>query len=312
MNKKRKVSLLIVLVLFVIQLRVPVLAGGSVTVTDNDEFMAAISQNETNIVIDGVVTVTGTAGADGKTEPVIIPANTVITGNEGSELFFRCPIQLGGDNVMFKDVNIGFTSSGALGSTVHREMFLAGYSLILDNVDTYQEGAGGNLGGFGGDEEELLPTVYGGAYEGTTNLGSHASITVTNSNDKTMFKAIYMGNEEGSDNKIPYKGVSSVTLDGKALVREYIDVQHNSSSTITIADTADIMSRVSKIVGNTNTILTLEKVSMRANDIKNVGNVILDNGAVLEMGAESSSLCNVELKNGSKLDYSNAPEAYIT
>lgn len=36
--------------------------------------------------------------------PIEIPEGTVITATNGSSLSFRCPIQLTGDNVTFRDI----------------------------------------------------------------------------------------------------------------------------------------------------------------------------------------------------------------
>ena len=123
--------------------------------------------------------------------------------------------------MIFQDIKVTFESSDALGSVPHREIFLAGHSLTFDNVKTYLEGGADLGGGFGGTEEELLPTVYAGGYT-NTQIGNNASLTVRNSNSETMFQAVYMGHEAERDNKVPYLGTATVNLDTRVIVREKV------------------------------------------------------------------------------------------
>ena len=192
-----------------------------VTVSTQAEFITALSQKKSPITVSGGITIGDTAGTGGKMLPVEIPAGTVIQGNSGASLSCRCPIQLTGDDVVIRDIKLTFESSDALGSVPHREIFLAGHSLTLDNVDTYLAGAGGSLGGFGGTEEELLPSVYAGGFE-NTEIGNNASLTVQNANSKTMFQGIYMGHGAGDDNKVPYTGAAVLKICPKIIVRDGI------------------------------------------------------------------------------------------
>lgn len=137
-----------------------------VTVSSQEEFMAALQQHKSPITVSSLVTIGKEADTDGRMIPVKIPADTVIRGTQNGILNCRSPIQLEGD-VIFQDIKVTFESSDALGSVPHREIFLAGHGLTLDNVKTYLEGSGGNLGGLGGSEKELLPTVYAGGYSNT-------------------------------------------------------------------------------------------------------------------------------------------------
>lgn len=172
-----------------------------VTVYTREEFMAALKQQHSPITVATHITIGQDVDTDKRMLPVKIPGNTLIRGTKDSSISARSPIQLEGDGVCLQDIKIMFESSTALGSVPHREIFLAGHSLTMDNVDTYH---GGNIG-MGDTEDELLPTVYAGGYSNTA-VGDNASLTVINSNDKTMFQAIYMGNDEGTDNKTPYYG----------------------------------------------------------------------------------------------------------
>lgn len=177
-------------------------ASGTV-VTSESELRAALAAGKDTIVIDGTaVTITGEAAANGAMRPLEIPAGTTITATEGSTLCLRCPLQLAGDNVTFRDMELKFISSNAMGGVAHREIFLAGHSLTLDHVDTYLAGNDGSLGDFAGSEAELLPSVYAGAFAGSSNLGSSASLTVCNSDGTTMFQTICMGHDAGTDEKL--------------------------------------------------------------------------------------------------------------
>ena len=173
--------------------------GAAVTVSSRDEFLKALREKKSPITVNGLITIQDDAEAGGRMRPVKIPGGTVIQGNgANSYLNARSPIQIEGENVTIKNIKLH------LNSVPHRELYLAGHSLTLDNVDTYLDSSA-NLGGFGGSETELLPTVYAGGYPGTT-VGSKASLTVTNSNDKTIFDAIYMGHGTENGNHTSYQG----------------------------------------------------------------------------------------------------------
>lgn len=204
----------------------PFVEGEGVTVNTTKEFMEALQQHKSPITVGAIITIGQEADTDGRMLPVKIPANTLIRGTEGSILNSRSPVQLEGD-VCFQDIELTFESSDALGSVPHREIFLAGHGLTFDNVSTWLEGADGEFGPLGGSEKELLPTVYAGGYS-NTDIGDNASLTVRNSNTKTMFKAIYMGHDAESDNKVPYQGSAVLALDAGVTVRERVDVSKNS------------------------------------------------------------------------------------
>ena len=193
------------------------------TVTTKEEFLAALEQKKSPIIVNGVISADNGADATGKMYPVYIPEGTVMRGGiansegKGPSLSFRSPIQLTGSNVVIENIQMQFSSATALGSVPHREIFLAGHSLTLDNVSTYQEGAGGSLGGLGGSESELLPTVYAGAFEGTT-VGTTASLTIRNANEDSVLQAIYMGHDTGTDSKVAYTGQASLQIGEKVSI----------------------------------------------------------------------------------------------
>lgn len=284
-----------------------------ITVATAQEFMSALSQKKSPITIGGNITFGNQAEESGRMKPVIIPANTLIRGTENVELCSRCPIQMEGDGVVFQDLKLVFESSDALGSVPHREIFLGGYNLTLDNVNTYLEGAGSEPGGLLGSEKELLPTVYAGGYTGTA-VGDHASLTVRNANMKnsdsgTMFKAIYMGHEGGSDNNTAYKGSAVLNLDADTIVREGIHTDCNSRAEINITgkDGYQDLANAKEFYGNENTTLTLSRAIMENAVVNTVGNIVLRDQACLF--PKTGSLNNITLQSGACLDFNALKDA---
>lgn len=285
-------------------------AENGVTVYTREEFMDALTQKKSPIIIGStLITIGNQAEASGRMLPVKIPEGTVIRGRTlECQLNCRAPIQLEGDGVVFEDMSLVFESSDALGSVPHREIFLAGHSLTLDNVSTYLAGGtGDNLGDMGSSEEELLPTVCAGGYPGTS-VGTNASFKTINSNDKTMFKGIYMGHTDENGDKEPYSGKAILQLDPKATVREGVHTEHNSEASIDLA--GEGAARAIKFYGNDNTVLTIRQTNVQKAVIDKVGSVVLDEGAWL--APDSDTLHNVSVKNESCLDFSNMWECFVT
>ena len=283
--------------------------SGGVTVKSPEEFMAALQNHQSPITVSGSITIGGAVSEDKRMLPVKIPGGTVIQGTDGSSIVSRSPIQLEGDNVHFQDIELNFNSTDAMGSVPHREIFLGGYSLTLDNVSTYLEGGGGASGGLLGSEKELLPTVYAGGFTGSA-VGSGASLTVTNSNDKTMFKGIYMGHNAGSDNNVPYTGNAVLRLDAKAVVREEVDTSLNNQAEINITGTKDQTARVKQIYGNEDTALVISSVSAENVLIDNIGNITLKDKACL--APTTDTLHNITLQNGACLDFNGVTNAVVS
>ena len=271
-------------------------------VATQEEFMTALQQKKSPIIVTDLVTIGKEAETDGRMTPVKIPADTVIQGSGNGNLNCRCPIQLEGD-VLFQDIKITFESSNALGSVPHREIFLAGHGLTFDNVKTWLNGSDGNFGPLGGTEKELLPTVYAGGFT-ATDVGDRASLTVRNSNDETMFQAVYMGHDAGNDNKVPYRGTAVLALDTKLIVREKVDVSLNSQADITISGSESDHAKTRGFLGNENTTLTLSRSTIPDAVVDNIGNIILTDKACLS--AKTSSFQNVTLQRGGCLDLNGA------
>ena len=282
----------------------------SVVVTSESELRQALNAGNKNITINGSITIAEATDAT----PFMIPEGVNLTGSDSnSGLTLRGALQLAGDNVTFKDMQLHFISTNALGSVIHREIFLAGHSLTLDNVDTYVEGgAGAGLGGFGGTEKELLPTIYAGGYKNTT-VGQNAELTILNAIENTKVQDIYMSHEQ-DDEKTSYNGNIKMTFDAKTTVVDTIHTENNSKADILIKGVTNSVSscKIQNIYGNENTTLTLQKCFADMS-INNVENIILGNEADLSL--LSGAIKNIELKNNSTLNitqYSDSDFVEIT
>ncbi len=311
---KKKLSILLAAALLLCGIYVPAEAqeqGSGVTVTSTEEFMDALQRNQSPITIgNNIITIVNGAESSGRMLPVTIPAGTVIQGaTNDNTLNCRSPIQLGGDGVVFRNMKLVMSSSNALNSVPHREIFLAGYSLTMDNVKTFLDGGDGSFGPLGGTEKELLPTIYAGAYPGTSPIGSNASLTVQNSNDETMFQAIYMGHG-AVDGAVPYQGAAELKLDAKAIVRESVDASLNSRAEIQVSGTRDIdYAKAKQFKGNEATTFTLKNCSIEDAAVDGIGNLVIEsNGQLIP---KTEVLKNVTLKSGGCLNLNNVTNAQI-
>lgn len=283
-----------------------------VTVTTPQQFIKALENGNPYIIVSGLITIGDKADTDGRMLPVTIPAGTTIEGTLGSTLNCRCPIQLEGDGVTFKNIELIFESSDALGSVPHREIFLAGHSLTLDNVKTYLEGSGGSFGPLGGSETELLPTVLAGGYPGTL-VGSNASLTIINSNSKTMFQDIYMGHNKDIHQNVPYTGNATLTLDNPVTVRGSIYTDQNHSAEIFLQGNGKSLfnhANATNFIGNNNTTLALTECSISSAVIDGVGTVQLQNN--VHLTPKTSLFQNISLQGDSCLDLSEVTNVIVT
>ena len=311
---KKKLSILLAAALLLCGIYVPAEAQeqrSGVTVTSTEEFMDALQRNQSPITIgNNIITIVNGAESSGRMLPVTIPAGTVIQGaTNDNTLNCRSPIQLGGDGVVFRNMKLVMSFSNALNSVPHREIFLAGYSLTMDNVKTFLDGGDGSFGPLGGTEKELLPTIYAGAYPGTSTIGSNASLTVQNSNDETMFQAIYMGHG-AVDGDVPYQGAAELKLDAKAIVRESVDASLNSRAEIQVSGTRNIdYAKAKQFKGNEATTFTLKNCSIEDATVDGIGNLVIEsNGQLIP---KTEVLKNVTLKSGGCLNLNNVTNAQI-
>ena len=304
---KRKIGFITVCSLLLSTIYMPnlvVAQSEETVVTTQAEFMAALTDNDNSpILVDGAITLGTEADESGKMLPIMIPAGTVIKGTEGSSLDTRAPIQLAGNDVYIQDIELTFLSATALNSVAHREIFLAGYHLTLDNVSTYLEGADGSLGGLGGNEAELLPTVYAGGFEGTS-VSTNAGLTILNANSDTQFQGIYMSHDEGTDSKVPYSGVAALQLDCPIIAKDGIYTDSNSSASILV--TGDGTANAPAFYGNDNTTLKVETCTLNSAIVSNIGEIILDENSWLL--PTTTTLNDVIVKNGACLDYNETTD----
>ena len=188
------------------------------TPNPHDTFIAAAQKGNTTITLEDnvICNIQMTAESNGRMKPLHFGANTVVTGS--GTVSSRGPIQLDGD-VTFENVSLIFSSSDELKSVPHREIFLAGHSLTLDNVHTDNP----VKGGLSITETNLLPTVFAGSYKNSSsdpangNAGNHAQLTVRNGRN-TKFQAIYLshtGTTEGPQGIVAdsYAGNATLNLD---------------------------------------------------------------------------------------------------
>ncbi len=294
---------------------ITVLSGAyddSITVSTHQQLMNALEQEIKHIKVNGLITIGREAEESGRMKPVFIPEGTIIEGTSGSIINCRCPIQLEGDGVTFKNIELIFESSDALGSIPHREIFLAGYSLTLDNVSTYLEGGGGAFGPLGGYEAELLPTVFAGGYQ-NTSIGSNAVLTIKNSNSKTIFQDIYMGHEAGEYQHVPYREDTILTLDNSVAVRGGIYTDQNSSAEIFLNGNGKSLFnnvKATNFIGNDETILTMTGCSASSAVMDEIGTIVLKDNSYLM--PQTSQFHNISLQENSCLDLSEVVNATIT
>ena len=280
-----------------------------VTVQDETSFMRALAQGK-NILVDGRITIGSEVESNGQMRPVQIPGGTVITGNGTGSITSRSPIQIVGDDVRISDIELVFSSSNSLNSVPHREIFLAGHSLTLDNVSTYLEGAAGSLGGLGGTEKELLPSVYAGAYYDTF-CGNMARLTIEHANKMTVFQKIELSHDAVNGQRTGYNGEAWFQSDAAVKIREGIAAQSNGLVNISfIGDGSDELS-LSYVKGNINTKMSLQGCTLFCNQVESVSQIVLEENGCLQPGSQTQQLENVTIKKGGCLDLSSISGAKI-
>lgn len=199
--------------------------GGIIDVSTTKQFLEAIKRNKPHIRLTQTISLSDGAQPGGRMYPIVIPDGTVI---EGGGLVFRCPMQLAGD-VTIRNSKLQFNSTNALGSVIHREIFLAGHHLILEDVDTFLRGGDNSLGGLGGTEKEM--TVYGGAYPNIGEIGQKAQLTVIGTG--SQFEGIYMGHDGSVAGGVQaYTGEAEVSLNAKTVVKQGLPVDKNSNAAV--------------------------------------------------------------------------------
>ncbi|WP_371818708.1 pectate lyase-like adhesive domain-containing protein, partial [Eubacterium sp. MSJ-13] len=287
-------------------------AENTTTVDTFEKFSAALKDENCNhIIVAKDFSLTLSAEEPSKqTIPLDIPANKTIEGQTPDiTITSRGPIQITGDNVTFKNLNLHFTSTNALNAVPQREIFLAGHSLTLENVDTYLKGGNNSLTG---TENELLPTVYGGGFHTNTNIGTNASLTVNRADNTPIFQDIIMGNDEQSGKYTEYKGKAELSLDAYTQVRGEVSTKLNSEATISITGTAsDEIKNIPSITGNTNTTFNISGCNITKNtSVNGMGTINISNNGTFTPTA-STVLNNISVEGDSCLDLTDMSDATI-
>lgn len=291
-------------------------AQETVEVTDYNGFKQALASSKKNIIVKSGFTIRDNTLVDTNNQmlPIRIPGGTTITGDESVKITCSHPIQIMGDGVVIKDMEWVFNSANAMGSVPHREIFLGGHSLTLDNIRTYLKGAGSSLGGLGSAETELLPSVYAGGYgNDASTLGTHASLIVKNADSNTMFQDIYMGHEASAGSRTAYQGAASLELDTKAKVRNVISAEHTTSATVTFTGGESGYDEISlkTLQGNDNTALHISRCAVSGATVKGIGNMTLGAGGRLQPVA-GSDFQNVDLTGGGCLDLTQVSDTVVS
>ena len=297
---------------------VTVLAEDATIVTNYNEFANALNSGKKNIVVEGSFTIrdnnlTETDGSlKGQMKPVQIPGGTIITGNGTGSITCSHPLEIMGDDVEIRDIQLVFNSSDALGSVPHREIFLAGHRLVLNNVSTYLAGPD-KPDPIVGTEKELLPTVYAGGYHSNTTVGTDASLTVTNANNKTMFQDIYLGHEASAGQRTAYTGSAKLELDADAKIRGIISAENTSLASLDFFGDQKGYDAVtlSELKGNDKTVMTVKNCAVLGVVTTGVKDIVLDAGGRLQPKDETAQLNNVTLKNGGCLDLTQVMHALV-
>ncbi len=279
---------------------------------------------DVHLSVSGIAESGGTQ--QGRMQPVLFAANTEVIGAPGASLSFWAPMQLTGDNVLFKDITMKFVSSNGMNSVPHREIFLAGYGLTLDNVITDNPSSGHNIGGIGGSEGNPLPLVFAGGYKSDSSsigsIGPHARLTVTNAKDnKTRFQAIYLSHSQNlalpplvqAPIATEYTGPATLELDAKTQIMNGSDdkvqfpsgifAENTTNGQIKFTGSGTILPSTQKytLFGNENTTITLDHANLSSRTLlKNVGRVEVAPDTFFELDA-SSTVRDVVLNPGGTL-----------
>lgn len=315
-------------------------AASTKTVTDAASFLSAVHDNTVSeIQVSGTITLpsesstSDTSSTDSTSTPVYFDTPKTITTTNSGTLYFHGSIELGAD-VTFKNMSVIFNSSTTPSSNTQRPIFLNGYSLTFNNINTWLECTNSNATSScpSGQSSAIAPSVYGGSSTSTQNQskarsktqGDHAQLVVTNarvtstsssgSTDSTSLQVVNMS--KGESDATSYSGKASVTLDARTTVTNGINTAGNSESSVTLnASGTSNSTKLGTLTGGTNSTLTLNKANqsnpvfdIKVNDFTNT---VLD-GVTFKPLAEST-FTNLTLPKDSVLDLSSTGnKKYLT
>ncbi|MFR4977760.1 MAG: Ig-like domain-containing protein [Butyricicoccus sp.] len=288
----------------------------------HNTFVTAAQKGNTTIRLedDVICNIQATTESNGRMKPVHFGANTVVTGS--GTVTSRAPIQLDGD-VTFENISLTFSSSDELNSVPHREIFLAGHHLTLDNVQTNNPVKGGMTI----TETNLLPTVFAGSYKNSSSdsangsAGNHAQLTVRNSNS-TKFQAIYLshtGTTEGPQGIVAdsYAGNATLSLDASAKLEDGSGTKYPKPSGIfsehttgqaNITFTGTNQSAISsfRLKGNDKTHLKLIQANMGRNTLEGtIGSLTIGTNSIYEPSNNLNTIQNIIITDGGILKNPN-------
>ena len=288
----------------------------------HNTFVTAAQKGNTTIRLedDVICNIQATTESNGRMKPVHFGANTVVTGS--GTVTSRAPIQLDGD-VTFENISLTFSSSDELNSVPHREIFLAGHHLTLDNVQTNNPVKGGMTI----TETNLLPTVFAGSYKNSSSdsangsAGNHAQLTVRNSNN-TKFQAIYLshtGTTEGPQGIVAdsYAGNATLSLDASAKLEDGSGTKYPKPSGIfsehttgqaNITFTGTNQSAISsfRLKGNDKTHLKLIQANMGRNTLEGtIGSLTIGTNSIYEPSNNLNTIQNIIITDGGILKNPN-------
>ncbi len=245
-------------------------------------------------------------------KPVIIDKEVTIEGETGNNQFIiRAPIQLGAD-VTFKNLNMQFWASNELMPGVpdsgipqtpvdegtnfrsSRSIYLAGYKLTLDNVDTGIKTAA--------YQRSYRPYISGGTFIEGGNTGSKAVLEVKNPNSETQFAGIYAGDYWKERNYPVELNVKGKVID-KTIHSGGIMAYSNSEVVINLGyKTGVAIIDTEKQKATTDVNIKDEAVLTNAN-LGNIRNLTLENGSTITMAENSKfEIDNLNIYDGSLLD----------
>ncbi len=243
-------------------------------------FMEAVGTPNTRVILEQTVTLRSESllDVDKNFKPVMFAENVTVTGEA---IFSSGPIQLIGDNVTFTNIRVDFTS------TSQQEIFLNGHSLTLDSVST---------------TINKEPTISAGAYKNTQqNGGTHAEITVSGLVGNLKIDAIMLNNSSNTT-WATYSDALTVNLPYNFKVSGGVNTVGASSSAINITGANRASAFTTNFTVDENTTLHLDGVALAGKIIGTLGELSLENGAVYESIAEStSSIYTVREGNNTEL-----------
>lgn len=158
---------------------------------------------------------------DGAAKPLVISKAITIDSDGTGSLYVRSDLMLQA-NVTLKDIQLQMPPEGANNGSI----FLAGYTLTLDNVNTRM--------GSSDAQYDTRPVIRGGSYRQVSTAGTQSGLVVLNANDETRLAAIY-GGDENKTWSVPMR----IELGSAKLVDRTIHGGNNMTADVEVLLTAN-------------------------------------------------------------------------